>query len=603
MIRYPIPLFMITLLFAQQPIRDQIRNNAEYYYGSGISFDAAEARDKALEELTEQIAVKIESAFSQKLQQKGQQVTKTTEKILHTHSAATLRNVQTIQTPRAGGQIEVFCYLHKNEVEKIFNERRQLIADIARKAAIYATEYNYAYALKLYYFCTLLMNSLPDQSVVCEGHNFSIEVPDAINRLIHEVTFEFLEERRISDQEREITLAVTANRQPVALLDFTFWDGSNQVSVQVRDGLATILLLGASVGFETLKVNVKYAYYECRTEFNVITDLWSLVNHPTFINNKDVELKKKRTLGDSKSGKPVTVSSEYNLKLDFRQPDTPQEAIVNNTLKLINTIQSGKVKDAFTDDQILKTKLTDYLKYNRARPIDRDIAAVVNKTENGWELRRIRMLHEYPSINKQSTEYLVIDFDPDGRIQDINIAVNEFLYKKFVLESQHGDDWYNRLEIVKFLEKYRTAYMTRNIQTVDMMFAEDALIIVGRKIEKKKLPQDMVQYQQMANEPNYEYLTFKKDEYIQRQRQIFQLQHDILLDFASFNIIRKNNAPSVYGVEMRQNYTSSTYADEGYLFLLIDFEGIDPLIYVRAWQPHTWAENQLIKTANFKINK
>jgi len=54
---------------------------------------------------------------------------------------------------------------------------------------------------------------------------------------------------------------------------------------------------------------------------------------------------------------------------------------------------------------------------------------------------------------------------------------------------------------------------------------------------------------------------------------------------------------------MRQNYTSTTYADEGYLFLLIDFGEVDPLIYVRAWQPNTWGQDQLIKTANFKIYK
>jgi hypothetical protein len=37
---------------------------------------------------------------------------------------------------------------------------------------------------------------------------------------------------------------------------------------------------------------------------------------------------------------------------------------------------------------------------------------------------------------------------------------------------------------------------------------------------------------------------------------------------------------------MRQSYASTTYADEGYLFLLIDFRETDPLIYVRAWQPN-----------------
>ncbi|NOX89728.1 MAG: hypothetical protein GXO77_11925 [Calditrichaeota bacterium] len=54
---------------------------------------------------------------------------------------------------------------------------------------------------------------------------------------------------------------------------------------------------------------------------------------------------------------------------------------------------------------------------------------------------------------------------------------------------------------------------------------------------------------------------------------------------------------------MRQSYYSTTYADEGYLFLLIDFSEKDPLIYVRAWQPNTWDLNKLVRTGNFKIHK
>ena len=63
------------------------------------------------------------------------------------------------------------------------------------------------------------------------------------------------------------------------------------------------------------------------------------------------------------------------------------------------------------------------------------------------------------------------------------------------------------------------------------------------------------------------------------------------------------NYQDVYGVEMRQSYASTTYSDEGYLFLLVDFSERDPLIYVRAWQPNEWNESALVKTANFRIYK
>ena len=149
--------------------------------------------------------------------------------------------------------------------------------------------------------------------------------------------------------------------------------------------------------------------------------------------------------------------------------------------------------------------------------------------------------------------------------------------------------------------------MTRDIRTVDLMFAEEALIIVGRKLQTKKLPEDMVRYQPFGRQPDYEYLKFTKQQYLERQRSIFKSVQDIFLDFSSFNIVRKNNQPSIYGVEMRQNYASTIYADEGYLFLLIDFDpdtlANDPLIYVRAWQPNAWSREEMIRTGDFVVHK
>ena len=376
--------------------------------------------------------------------------------------------------------------------------------------------------------------------------------------------------------------------------------------MQARDGLATLRLVGSSVKFEELKMNLKYAYYECRDEYSVVANLWNIVNKPTFKTQKIVKLKKKpiSALKSFVSGKAEP--STFNIRLEYEDDNAPVEEIIKETQTFLDILESGnisKIEDAFTDDDFMKRKAVDYLTYNNACPLDRNILSKLNKTRDGWELRRIRMLHQYPSIHKQSTEYLVLDFSEEGELIDLNIAITDFLYNRFVEEGEYGNDWGNRQEIIKFLEKYRTAYMTRDIETVDLMFAEDAIIIVGRKLKRKVLPPDLIGYQQFGDQPDYEYLRLKKDEYIKRQKLIFDYQKDISLDFASFNIIRKNNPPSAYGVEMRQNYTSTTYADEGYLFLLIDFGEVDPLIYVRAWQPNTWSEDQLIRTANFRIYK
>lgn len=592
-------LFITTLLFAQPIDKKTIRTSGQYYYGEGIAMVADEARDKALAELTSQIAVRVSSTFSEKLTEKDNQLEENTEKVLQTYSAATLRNVNIQKFPAQSGQVGVFCYLKKSEVEKIFNERRKLVAEIYQKARQFETEHNYAYALKLYYFTTILMNSLPDQQVNYQNVNYSLKVPNKINDIINRTRFLFISEKKVSDKEREVTLKMTHKKHDIALLDFTFWDGNTQVAVTGRDGIATVSLLGSSVTFDELKLNIKYQYYECREEYKTIAELWNLVNKPMFKSSQIVPLVKTKKSEKTAEEMKYTHSRTYNLNLMCDDIIEVDDRISEAAMGFLTAL--GSDGSHYQNDEFLNNKITGYKKFNQPAITHKNIQAKITKTATGWELRRIPVLHKYPSLSRQGMEYLVLDFDSTGVLRDFNIAVNEYLYKKFTDAGEFGKDWNNRQEIIKFLEKYRTAYMVRDIKTVDMMFAEDALIIVGRKIKQKKLPPDMVKYNKLGQEPDYEYLRFSKKEYLKRQQRIFELQNDILLDFASFNIHRKQNAPDIYGVEMRQNYFSTTYSDEGYLFLLIDFAEKDPMIYVRAWQPNTWSEDELIRTANFRV--
>lgn len=588
---------------AQQVDRPAIIGSDEYYYGTGTSYDVDEARDRALSELTSQIAIHVASSFEEKLGERDGEVSEEVQSILKTHSAATLKNVQMVKQPARDGRIEVFCYLKKTEVERIFTERRRLIANMVEKADGYGAERNYAYALKLYYFAALLLNSLPDQNVFYEGVNYTTEIPEKINRTVLSTTFEFVGDRRLSEKEREVTLKVGCDGNPISLLDFKFWDGANQISVQARDGLASFRLVGGSVAFEELKLSIKTAYYECRKEYSIVETLWEVVSKPTFHTLKTVLLKPPSPVEVLPSAQEA-MGDSWDVTLDYEDEDVPSESIGKEIVQLLGIMEDGDAataKQHYAKDAFLKTKVSDYLVHNHPAPLDRKVRADVNRTSTGWEVRSIRMLHRYPSIHKESTEYLVLDFSETGKLVDLNLSITGYLYDKFVKAGALCDDWGNRQEIIKFLEKYRTAYMTRDRDTVGLMFAEDALIIVGRKIEKKKLPPDMVKYEKLGNQPDYEYIKLTKEQYLTRQQQIFEAQEDILLDFASFDMVSKTNSPNVYGVEMRQSYTSTTYADEGYLFLLIDFNEEDPLIYVRAWQPNAWDKEELIRTANFRV--
>lgn len=593
-------IFLLSSSYAQT--QQQIMQSGTYYFGSGLSSDIHEARDRALEELTSQIAVRVASSFKRKIKEGDKDLNENVESILRTHSAATLKNVKFIKSAQSSGEIEVFCYLAKTEVAKIFEERKRLIFEMYEKAQQAEKEGNYAQALKLCYFGLLLSNSVPDESVRYNNVNFTLSLPEEINRIINSIHFQVVKDIKNSAKERQITLQVSHKGASVSLLDFSFWDGSNQISVQARDGSATFKLYGASASFKSLTLTIDYAYYQARDEYRVIDELWDIVEHTTFNTSKTLSLKETAQVAPQPAS---NAAINWNLKLSYNENIPVIRNIKKETVDLLNILKSGgaaEIRQKYGGDPFLRSKLSNYISYNRPQPASGIIKAQVNKTGNGYELRKVRMLHSYPSINKQTTEYLVLDFSDRGELLDINAAITENLYKRFVRESEFSNDWKKRRAIIKFIEKYRTAYLTRDIKTVDLMFAEQALILVGRKILRKELPDGKCQYKKFSKEPDYEYLKLSKEKYIKRQRDVFKIQKDIFLNFGSFDIFRKNNTKNVYGVEMRQSYFSTSYSDEGYLFLLIDFNERDPLIYVRAWQPNEWDKAALVRTANFRIN-
>jgi len=176
--------------------------------------------------------------------------------------------------------------------------------------------------------------------------------------------------------------------------------------------------------------------------------------------------------------------------------------------------------------------------------------------------------------------------------------MNDF-YEKARYQADFGKDWKEREKIVKFIEQYRTAFMTRDMDLINKIFDDNAIIIIGKKIRTVNEPQ---KYSFTDNENIYEYIKLKKDEYLERQAKVFENQSDILLEFSSLSILRKNNLEGVYGVSLRQNYNSTNYSDEGHLFLLVDFNSDEPKIYIRAWQPQEWDDEKIIKLSNFKVN-
>ena len=161
----------------------------------------------------------------------------------------------------------------------------------------------------------------------------------------------------------------------------------------------------------------------------------------------------------------------------------------------------------------------------------------------------------------------------------------------------------NRQMILDYVERLRESYSLKDINFIEQVFSDHALIITGKVIKETSsdnnqyLPQEKVIYN-LRN----------KQQFLTKLRQVFAANKRIKLFFSDFKINRHPTIPTVYGVSLRQTYTSDIYSDDGYLFLLWDFQQADaPQIHVRTWQPRILddqtviPENEIFSLRNFNL--
>lgn len=147
------------------------------------------------------------------------------------------------------------------------------------------------------------------------------------------------------------------------------------------------------------------------------------------------------------------------------------------------------------------------------------------------------------------------------------------------------EDAANRRLILNYVEHLRTAYTTKDIDFLEQVFSEKALIIVGTVVR----PVDDSENRFLSS-AQVTYNVRTKHEYMARLRHLFAGNKEIDLKFSDFKLMRHPTREGIYGVTLRQAYRADRYADDGYLFLLWDFrDPMAPMIHVRTWQPY-WVE-------------
>ena len=212
-----------------------------------------------------------------------------------------------------------------------------------------------------------------------------------------------------------------------------------------------------------------------------------------------------------------------------------------------------------------------------------------------WPFRSSYMVRQIPMIMNPRGEQFgagkyqecTVEFDGKGLISDISFVFDSQLSESMekcgkVVELER------KLQILKYCDRFRTAYCTKDINFLEQVFSEDALIITGNVVTTRTAENGVVQKVNYTKQNKQQYLTnlrraFQRNKFIDVQ---FSEVGTGGLDGGCGTVTQSVNNGNFYGVRLKQEWHSSNYSDVGYIFLLWDFTNEEaPVIHVRTWQP------------------
>ena len=182
----------------------------------------------------------------------------------------------------------------------------------------------------------------------------------------------------------------------------------------------------------------------------------------------------------------------------------------------------------------------------------------------------------------------VFTIDKNGKVTNFHLALDASLYVNVMNRARTVEDVIKRQQILDYVERFRNAYNLKDIDFLQKVFSDDALIITGKVVKtvKSDINQNSLKNEKIvySEQSKKEYLTNLENKVFKRNKRI-----NVLFD--EIKVVMHPVDRNYYGVTLKQSWTSDYYSDLGYLFLLWDFTNPDaPQIHVRTWQPEKTIE-------------
>lgn len=583
----------------QKRVREIMADTENYIYGTGYSADREEAYNAALHDMVRKISVTVAGKTHMEMSEDsdGKSSEKLNSVIDSYTNSASLEGLDQILL-KTDPEFEVFVYLPKENIDKMYDRRKRKAIELARSSVKSIKNAKVDDALRSLYQAYVALQSLPDPSEVTdyvgdEYRNLQTWIPEAMSDIISKVSFGIASiDKDMTDPEnpkQSVELSVKYDGKPATTCTFKYGTKTGYSPlITAREGMAS-MELDTSVPMNPLRLYVEYQFKDenhADSELRPILDSFKgvgLVHNDFAVNSKSNVLKV-----DKKETKAFQTAVAAGAHEGIRPIDNidamPYREVMEKILDAIKTKDYSGIDDCFTADG--KKVFDKLIRYGKVKILGK----AGGDTYSFYPFREDVVCRSIPMSftftgNRQFTEEVTFTFNRDHKIEALafglgSIARNDIFAKE-------GAAWTDdkKMVIANFLENYRTAFALKELDYIESIFDDDAVIVVGhitKRLEKVGSGDGIG----FATKEQASYAIKSKREYMEQLRRCFDSQEYINLRFTDTDIERSGVGGETYAIQLKQDYVSKTYGDRGYLFLFIDFNDEEkPLIHIRTWQP------------------
>lgn len=572
---------------------DGIKRNSSYLYGEGGGVTLQAAKEAALADLIQKISVTVHSDFTSKERELNQDGNVTSDaeyqSIIRSYSTATLTNVKTIVL-KPEPDASVFLYIAKSEIDRIFESRVAKAKEFVGNADEALKNGQIDDALRYYYWSYCLVKSLryPNEAkIFVDGQERSLLawLPTRIDDVMGKVK---VQSRRTADNTYEIT--ATYDGRPVRSMDYTYFDGvDNSPVYSILDGKG-LVELRPGMAMDAVQLKLEYEFRGLSRNDSEVEAVVGAMKPAVYRRAYH------RVALDGAASPAESTSTDVNGSMQSPLALTDMGTLGTAVMKpVMQALRSGSIEQCrkkFTAEGWEEfSKLMGYGKVTLMDDIHLDYFAdgdcvVCRGLPVSCRFNRGRVFNEklsfYIDSNSKQITHVAMGLGREA-MNDVVLGHLDWSEK-------------SRTRIVGFLEDYHTAYATKNLEYLDKVFDDNAVIVLGKRLQVA--PQ--LNKEGYMNNHRVQFTQLTKREFLRNLRRQFQSKDYINLHFSQNRIYQLQKGVERYGIEIKQDYYSSNYGDTGYLTLIFDLTNPDqPVIHVRTWQEQPDPNFGVVSPADF----